>query len=302
MPVAAARSNAPPTERGANVALVTLAKARTEAKNAVEALVAAVHGLRYEDTKRPASDELRMVWPDLGRAWIAEWAHELGRDLVTVGGDLERAFPGATEDEALTALENALWRLGAAREKFYAVVALAFGIPSLLIGDDKEQTLSFRPKVETCRKKLRELQGLHEPARRILNLDGTLRQSLLLRHQATHSLAPLIKSHSLTWYEAALIERGGVQHYLAFHLPPKGLEQLDDIGAEALRQRAQTLVERGFGALVAATAELAALLVVAAELEPPPIIWKAMETNECFYTRDEASARSAEAAPAADTS
>lgn len=275
---------------------MSIAETRSRAEEAVAALVAAIDGLRYDGSKRPASDQLRMVWPDLGRAWIAEWARELGCDLATISADLEGAAAVTTENEALTPLENALWRLGAAREKFYVVVALSFGIPSLRIGDDKKQTLSFRPNVEACREKLRELQGPHEPARRILNLDGTLKQSLLLRHQATHSLAPLVKSHSLTWYEAALIERGGVQHYLAFHLPPKGLEDLDDIGAEALRERAQTLAERGFGALVAATAELAALLPGAAELEPPPIIWKAMETNECFDTRSEASARSRQAA------
>ncbi len=58
------------------------------------------------------------------------------------------------------------------------------------LGADKKQTLSFRPSAEACREKLRELQAKHEPARRILNLDGALKQSLLLRHQTTHSLAP----------------------------------------------------------------------------------------------------------------
>jgi hypothetical protein len=31
-------------------------------------------------------------------------------------------------------------------------------------------------------------------------------------------------------------------------------------------------------------------------LEPPPVIWKAMEINRCYYTRAEASAASREAA------
>jgi hypothetical protein len=277
---------------------VTSTDARTKVEEAVAALIAAIEALRYDGSKRPASDQLRMAWPNLGRAWIAAWARELARDLRTIANDLEAAAAAPSEDEALTPLENALWRLGAAREKFYAVVALAFGIPSLQIGQDKKQTLSFRPDSETCRTKLRELQADHDAARRILDLDGELRQSLLLRHQATHSLAPLVKSHSLTWYEAALIERGGVMHYLAFHLPPKGLQDLDDIGSDALRARAQTLAKRGLALIVGATSELAALLPAAAELEPPPIIWKAMETNECFDTRSDASARSRQAAEA----
>jgi hypothetical protein len=70
-----------------------------------------------------------MAWPDLGRAWIVAWALEPRRDLRTIGNELEAAAAASSEDEALTPLENALWRLGAAREKFYAVVALAFGGP-----------------------------------------------------------------------------------------------------------------------------------------------------------------------------
>jgi hypothetical protein len=278
---------------------MALEATRSQAVEAVEALVAAVTTLHYDGSKRPASDELRIAWPDLGRAWIAEWVREMGRDFETIGIDLERAAATPVEAEALIPLENALWRLGAAREKFYAVIALAFGIPSLHVGADKKQTLSFRPDGEECRAKLRELQAQHEPARRILDLDGKLKQSLLLRHQATHSLAPLIRSTSLTWYEAAFVEQGGVQRYVPYSLPPKGLDDLDDIGAQALRERSQTLAEQGLAWLVAAAAELAALLPTAAELEPPPILWKATETNECFSSRAEASARSRTAASAA---
>jgi hypothetical protein len=262
------------------------------AADATEALVEAIENLPYDDRKRPSSPNLRSAWPDLGRAWIAQWARELGRDLHTVATDLEQAAAATTGDEALTPLENAFWRLGGARDKFYAVIALAYGIPSLEIGDDKNQTLSFKPDHDACKQRLSELQPDHPPAARILNFDGKLADSLLLRHQATHSLAPIVKSPSLTWAEAAIIEGGGVKYYEAFHVPPKGLDQLDDIGEEALRERAQHLAEKGLDALVNATVELAALLDAAGELEPPPIIWKAMEINQCFYSRDEASARS----------
>ena len=268
------------------------------AETASAALVAAIDQLPYDSSRRPASEELRMAWPDVGRAWITGWAHELGRDLRTVAGDLQTAAAASTEDEALVPLENAVWRLGAARDKFYAVVALAFGIPSLQIGKDKAQTLSFRPDAKAGKAKLRELQDRYETSRRILDLDGKLKQSLLLRHQATHSLAPLVKSQSLTWFEAAIVERGGVRRYEAYHLPAQGLEHLDDIGGEAVRKRAQTLAEQGLTRLLEMTSALASLLPEVAELEPPPIIWKAMETNQCFDTRDEASAVSRAAAKA----
>lgn len=265
---------------------------------ATAALVAAIDKLPYDSSRRPASDELRMAWPDVGRAWIGGWARELGRDLRTIAGDLQTAAAASTENEALVSLENAVWRLGAARDKFYAIVALAFGIPSLHIGKAKAQTLSFRPDAKAGKAKLRELQAGHEAARRIVDQDGKLRQSLLLRHQATHSLAPLVKSHSLTWFEAAIVERGGVRRYEAYHLPAQGLEHLEDIGGEAVRTRAQTQTEQGLTHLLEMTSALANLLPEVAELEPPPIIWKAMETNQCFETRDEASAVSRAAAEA----
>lgn len=121
---------------------------------------------------------------------------------------------------------------------------------------------------------------------------------MLLRHQATHSLAPLVKSVSLTWFLVALIEKGGVLGYQGHHLPPNGLQSLDDIRDEAVRARAQALAERGLALLIDMTRSLAELLPAAAELEPPPIIWKAMETNQCFDTRAEASAVSRAAAEA----
>jgi len=92
----------------------------------------------------------------------------------------------------------------------------------------------------------------------------------------------------------ALIKNGGVRHYLAYHLPAKGLERLKDIGTPSLRMRAQRLAENGYRGLVSATTLLGELLDAVGELEPPPIIWKALETNECFDTREEASRRSRE--------
>lgn len=252
--------------------------------------------LRYDGSKRPANDALRSAWPDLGRSWVAAWVDELGRDASTIAADLRTARAAATDEDSVTPLENAAWRLGSAREKLHAVIALAYAVPSLRIGKDAKQTLSFRPSIDDTRAKLRELRSRSEAAQRVINADGQLKGSLLLRHQAAHSLAPLIKSHSLTLYEGAIIERGGVRYYESLHLPPKGLDKMSDIGSASLRERATRLLDSGLRALVTAMKELSTLLDETAELEPPPIIWKAIETNECFDTRAEASARSREAA------
>lgn len=270
----------------------------TAHRDAIEELVASIHRLRYDGSKRPASDSLRQGWPDLGRAWIAAWARELSRDLDVLASELDNAKSAATDDDVLTPLENAFWRLGSGREKLHAIIALCFGVPSLVIGKDKKQTLSFRPKIDDTRAALRELRPRTANAGRLIQADGRISQSLLLRNQVAHSLAPIINAHSLTWYEAALLENGGVRHYLACHLPTKGLDRMTDIGAQSLRTRAQRLAENGYVALGSASKILAELLDEVGELAPPPIIWKATETNECFGTRDEASRRSRESGAA----
>ncbi len=155
--------------------------------------------------------------------------------------------------------------------------------------------------VET-RAKLRELRSGSDAAQRLIDADGQVKAALLLRHQVAHSLAPLIKAHSLVLYEAALVESGGVTHYLSLHLPPKGLERMDDIGGASLRDRATRLLEGGLRALVEGMDALAALLDETAELEAPPIIWKATETNTCHLTRDEAASISRDAARPGDQS
>lgn len=267
-----------------------------EVAKATELLREAAMALRYDGLKRPASDELRMAWPDLGRAWVAAWVVELGRDASLVAQGLEAGRVAATDDDALTPLENAAWRLGAAREKLHAVIALSYGLPALHIGDDAKQTLSFRPSADDTRAKLRELRSASSAAEALIQADGQLKGALLLRHQVAHSLAPLIKAHSLTFYEAALIEGGGVRGYLSLHLPAKGLEGMADIGAASLRERATVRLEQGLKALVKAMRSLATLLNETAELELPPVIWKATETNRCYYNRGEASEASRMAA------
>jgi hypothetical protein len=168
-------------------------------------------------------------------------------------------------------------------------------VPSVRIGIDAKQTLRFRPNIDETKAKLRELRSRSGSAQRVIDADGQLKAALLLRHQAAHSLAPLIKSHSLTLCEAAIVEQGGVKEYVSFHLPPKGIGGLSDVGPAPLRQRATRLLDNGLRALVTGMSELAMLLDATAELEPPQIIWKAAETNQCFTTRAEASTESREA-------
>jgi hypothetical protein len=262
--------------------------ARARAKAAAEALIEAVSELHYDPSNRPASQELRVGWPDLGRAWIRAWAEELGRDMSLISDQLGAAR--SSEDAALarTALENALWRLDSAREKLHTVVALIFGVPSLRIGTDKKQTLSFRADDDETRAKLKELQADHDAAAELLRHDATLKGSLLLRHQIAHSLAPVVNYVSLTWFQRAIVERGGINHYMSHHLPARGLEQMTDVGDQALFGRSLRIAQSGLRALTAATNALADLTKSAGQLEPPPTIWYVVELSRSFADRAEA--------------
>jgi hypothetical protein len=272
----------------------------TDATEAAASLREAVLRLKYDGSKQPANDTLRNSWPGFGRSWVAEWAAKLGRDAAIIALDLEAARGAATDGDAETLLENAAWRLGAAREKLHAVIALSYGRQALRIGEGKKQRLSFEPDTDDTREKLRGLRAASPAADAVIQADGQLKAILLLRHQATHSLAPLTTAPSLLLFEEALLENGRVLAYFPFHLPPKGLEKMKDIGAASLRERATKLLERGLVALADATRHLATLLDETAELEPPPIIWRAKETNRRYYTRDEAAAASRAAAQADD--
>lgn len=236
-----------------------------------------------------ASPELRDMWPEVGRAWAVGWAQELERDLDIIARDLKAANNADAPQDAVEPLENALWRLGAAREKFYAITALAFAVPSLRIKRDKRQTLTFQPPVEVVRSRLRQYAGDHPSATRVIELDGQVKAALLLRHQATHSLAPIVEAHSLTWYEAGFIRDGGVIGYRAFHLPPRGLEDVQDHAPPTLLRRALERASSGFSALTSAIEQLAELIGQVGEIGPPPRVWVALETDTVFLTREEAS-------------
>lgn len=271
--------------------------ARAKADAAAEALIEAISELRYDGSNRPASDGLRAGWPDVGRAWIRAWAYELQRDMWLISDELVAARLAQHEvDAARTPLENALWRLDSAREKLHTIIALIFGLPSLHIGTDKKQTLSFGADDDETGAKLKELQTDHAAAGELLKHDATLKGSLLLRHQIAHSLGPVVSYVSLTWFERAVVERGGIRYYLGQHLPARGLSQMKDVGEEAMLLRSLRMAQSGLRALTAATDALASLTKSAGQLEPPPIIWYVSELKRSFADRAEALDASREAA------
>lgn len=262
----------------------------------VTVLRAAVMALAYDRTRAPRAEQLRTAWPELGRAWIAIWVAELARDLRTVSADIARAEGASDDDTVVESLENAFWRLAAAREKLHAVIGLSLGVPCLEIGEDAKQTIRFRPDERLNRTRLQDLVGSCSAAKTVLDKDATAKSNERLRHLVAHSLAPILKAHSLTWWEQAIVREGRVVGAVSHHLPAEGTHGLADIGAEALLAQAVKQASASLKALIDASDALATLLREVGELQPPPLVWFVEEVSRSFERRDEAIAASRAAA------
>jgi hypothetical protein len=99
-----------------------------ELPEAVEHLVRAIRDLRLDEL--PRAEMLRSSWHDLGAAWTLDWARAFGRDLRLASASLAEAEALGLADEGEAEIENALWRLDSAFEKFHDLSALTLGVPA----------------------------------------------------------------------------------------------------------------------------------------------------------------------------
>jgi hypothetical protein len=260
-----------------------------EARSAMNKLVDAITTL--EPAEEPNTVELRSAWRDIGAMWPVEWARSLGRDLTNAAAALDRAeAAGATEDGAAE-VENALWRVDAAFEKLHDVVALGLGVPALKLTKNRKGIKRFESDRRANRSCLRQLAEQQALPQALLEVDEQIgnHRFLELRHQLTHSLAPILAWRSLLWFEVADIdEKGGVVAYGSHHLTPgeriQGTTPPDQLYERTIADGREVieLIRR-------AMLMLAELLKLAGKLEPPPVLWRVIQTGEVFFTRAEAS-------------
>lgn len=252
-------------------------------------LVDAITNLEPEE--EPRTPELRLAWRDLGATWTVEWARALGRDLTNAAAALDRAETlGATDDGAAD-IENALWRVDSAYEKLHDVIALGLGVPALQLTKSRKGINRFESDRRANRRRLRELAEKQAVAQVLLTDDEQISKHrfLELRHQLTHSLAPILAWQSLLWFEVAEIDdKGGVVAYSSLHLTSserlQGSTPPDQLYARTISD-GREVMELMRRAILA----LAELLTVSGKLEPPPVLWRVMQTGELFFDRTEAS-------------
>lgn len=109
----------------------------------------------------------------------------------------------------------------------------------------------------------------------------------------THSLAPVLEWRSLMWFEVAEVKRGGVIAYGARHLEPAH-ELQGAIPRDQLFDRTVCDGRQAIQIFTDSVEKLAELLTVAV-LAPPPILWRACETDQLFLEREAASEASRQA-------
>lgn len=257
-------------------------------------LVAAVGAL--VPGQMPASDGLRSAWSDLGSWWAVKWSESFARDVRLAASDLDAAAASFGED-GVVHIEHALWRIDAAFEKFHDIAALTIGVAALQLNKNKRGVRRFESDRRANRTRLRELADQHPVAHEILRLDESINnhRALELRHQMTHSLAPILEWQSLVWFEVGEVDdKGHVLGYTASHLTPSKRLQGETPGNQ-LYARAVSDGNEIVALLHEAAERLADLLAGTQELPPPQALWRVMATGEVFLDQGEASSAARDA-------
>jgi hypothetical protein len=251
----------------------------------------ALDDVHETSTRLPLSDVLRKAWPAIGIQWVVHWAKQLARDLEIANELIERAAAASDPtDEGQVDLEHAFWRLGSAHDKLLVIAALVVG-PVRLVR--KGRSVAFRPAPKETLKGLATLPSEHSKQfRRLLR---NARRRLLLRHQLSHSLAPITGPHSLIWVEIGEVEAGRTIGYSGRSLVPEG--GLDEgITVTASFGRALRLAREAMELIDAAASELASLVADVGDIEAPAVAWRVAETGEIFLDETEAIEASRQAA------
>jgi hypothetical protein len=131
-----------------------------------------------------------------------------------------------------------------------------------------------------------------EHARRVLELDEEADRHLLLRHQTSHSLAPITGTQSLLWIEIGDVEAGRVVGHEGISLTPEGALDAAGITVSELFGRALDEARTARKAIEDMAAEVALLVDDVRDIELPTVVWRVRETGEVFRDQGEALAAS----------
>ena len=250
----------------------TLSEAMSNLASAVESM---------PDGSPCRCEKVRAVWPRLGRHSILGWIEALGRDLRKIEQSIERAAANPLADDGVSALEEALWRADAAREKLNAVFALCFGTSVLSPGGHGYE---FRPDTDQVRRRLSQLAKSNDAARQLQELSRRLwsDDTVTLRNLLSHKLAHLSSVETLCNQEYVFLDFDGRTERIEFTpMVGKGsLEGKTSIQADDLFAAALASCQGGLDGLIRAAGLMGDLARAEAKLELPALVVVARNADD----------------------
>lgn len=225
------------------------------------------------------------LWPPLAKECIIGWVDDSERACLRIGRALDVAEAVGDKEEAEDAIEAALWRITATREKLEAVFVLGFGVPSLK--PYKRTSAKFEPSTDGIRAKLRELAANHPAACQLAEVGKQIAEhpGVTLRDQLSHQLAATTKVRPLCYLDIGHVVDGAIREWSGD--PFYGENTIDAGAIDRASTWARTIgaISECFELLIRSFELMAELVRDAAVLEPPQRVYRDEETGD-VVTRD----------------
>jgi hypothetical protein len=224
------------------------------------------------------------IWPDLARRCLSTWAQEFERDLEIASSRLQLAREQSRIDDlglddakafarislAAEPLEDALWRVAAAREKLEVIVALALGIRVFVL---EGQTVRLEPDVKGLKALLNGFSEGEEARFKKAALALVEHRAIPLRHQLMHSLAPIAGTSPLFFMQTGHRREGEVFRYTIRPVFPDGTIREDAVTPSQVFTRACTLTGEALDLLGEANAALPAVIRRSGRVHAPHVVY-----------------------------
>jgi hypothetical protein len=151
---------------------------------------------------------------------LVAWADVLVRDLSIVTNRLDAcAADDSGYADSITSLEEAWWRIAAARVKIGAILTMALGLPALRI---EKNDIRFKPDEKRLLGRLREIGKRDPDALRLVAALASVMPAKDMRNHLSHSYPPVWDSVVAPFTAVYMNEALDVVSVTRFVLPPHG--------------------------------------------------------------------------------
>jgi hypothetical protein len=238
---------------------------------------------RYSDAEE---ERRRQGAAALGRGVMLGLAEDLGRALERMNAATKRAQEHPLTDEGEAAVEEALWRLDACREKLQVILFLALGLPTIrpyrVPGQALNTGVTFRPDWPKLNQVLDSIATSHAPAKELSELLTELYEhpAIALRNEISHGRAPIRQAGGVTWLELVGVTGRRAVTRDSHYMWPQGMSDRTGIDVQTLWDYVVEKLAEATALLSKAVGLAAQVLQSAARLEQPQPVFQDHDTGE----------------------